>query len=59
VVIATINRFISLFDQAFQGLSCPVSMVDAERLAIVVHHSMDSKTRAYHTAGMCLTCARA
>jgi hypothetical protein len=51
VVIATINRFISLFDQAFQGLSCPVSMVDAERLAIVVHHSMDSKTRAYHTAG--------
>ncbi|MEN9377159.1 MAG: hypothetical protein RL710_2316 [Pseudomonadota bacterium] len=50
MAIATINRFISLFDQAFQALSCPISMVDAERLAIVVHHSMDSKTRAYHTA---------
>lgn len=51
MAIATINRFISLFDQAFGALQCQVSLADAERLAVVVHHSMDSKKRAYHTAG--------
>jgi hypothetical protein len=51
VAIATINRFISLFDEAFKALACSISMPETERLAILVHQSMSSKTRAYHTPG--------
>ena len=51
MAIATINRFISLFDDAFKALACPVAMQDTERLAVLVHQSMSSKTRAYHTPG--------
>jgi hypothetical protein len=51
VAIATINRFIRLFHESFQALSAPVAMVDVERLAMLVHHSMDAKKRTYHTAG--------
>ncbi len=50
MAIATINRLIVLFDEAFRGVSAPVGMAESERLAILVHHSMDSKKRAYHTA---------
>ena len=46
---STINRLITIFDGAFQGLDTPVSMADTERLAMLVHHAMESKTRAYHT----------
>ncbi len=49
--IATINRFISLFRAAFDELAPSVSMMECERLAIMVHRSMDPKTRSYHTAG--------
>lgn len=54
---ATINRLITLFDDAFRGLSTQASMEDAERLAVLIHHSMNSKNRSYHTPehifGMC------
>lgn len=49
--IATINRFIRLFDDAFRGLGRPVAMPDVERLAMLVHSSMDQPRRAYHTSG--------
>lgn len=47
---ATINRFIGLFYDAFQELAPDLTMEDAERMAMLVHHSMDPKTRVYHTA---------
>ncbi len=47
--IATINRTILWFDEAFQALSLPVPMVEVERLAMLVHHSMDAKARVFHT----------
>lgn len=47
---ATINRLITLFRTAFDELAPSVSMVECERLAIMVHRSMDPKTRSYHTA---------
>lgn len=54
---ATINRFVSLFHHAFSDLSCNVGMAQSERLAVVVHRAMESKTRAYHNSahvfGMC------
>ena len=50
MTIATINRFISLFHDAFDAMELRVTMADIERMAMLVHHSMESKTRAYHTA---------
>lgn len=50
MTIATINRFISLFHDAFAALEVIVPMDKVERMAMLVHHSMESKTRAYHTA---------
>ncbi|MDP2678320.1 MAG: hypothetical protein Q8O85_06305 [Rhodoferax sp.] len=49
MAISTVNRLIALFDTAFQGLSAQVSMAESERLAVLVHHAMNAKTRAYHT----------
>ena len=49
--IATINRFIQLFDDAFRALGSPVAMPEVERLAMLVHSSMDQPRRAYHTSG--------
>lgn len=49
MAIATINRMILWFDEAFRGLPVAVPMVEVERLATLVHHSMDSKTRVFHT----------
>lgn len=51
MAISTINRFISVFNAAFQALPAQVSMVETERLAMLVHHAMESQTRAYHTSG--------
>ena len=51
MAIANINRFIALFDQSFSALSIAVDMAQTERLAVLVHHAMNSKTRTYHTAG--------
>lgn len=51
MAIATINRFIALFDQSFAALSIPIEMAQTERLAVLVHQAMNSKTRTYHTAG--------
>ena len=51
MAISKINRFIALFDTAFRALPAPVSMADTERLALLVHHAMESKKRVYHTSG--------
>ena len=57
MALSTINRFISVLDSAFQGLRVQVSMVETERMAMIVYYAMESKTRAYHTSdhvfGMC------
>ncbi len=49
MAIATINRMILWFDEAFRALSAKVSMIEVEQLAVLIHHSMDSKARAFHT----------
>lgn len=51
MAISTINRFVSLFDAAFRGLPVAVSMADTERLALLVHHAMESSKRVYHRSG--------
>ncbi len=51
MAMSTINRFISLFDTAFRALPANVSMADTERLALLVHHAMESTKRVYHTSG--------
>jgi hypothetical protein len=57
MTIATINRFISLFSGAFTDLSVQVPVADLERLAMLIHHSMDHGRRAYHTSAHVLdTC---
>ena len=50
MVIATVNRFISLFSDAFAGLSINVPVADVERMAMLIQHSMDHGRRAYHTS---------
>lgn len=50
MTIATINRFINLFSDAFKALSAEVPMAEVERLAMLIHHSMDQGRRAYHTS---------
>ena len=45
---STVNRLISLFDDAFKALARPISMADSERFAVLVHQSMNSKRRVYH-----------
>lgn len=49
MTIATINRVILWFDEAFRALSVEVPMADVERLAVLVHHSMDGQARTFHT----------
>jgi len=49
VAIATINRLVILFDEAFRGLSVKVSMMEVEKLAILVQYAMSGKKRAFHT----------
>jgi hypothetical protein len=57
MAISTINRFVSLFDTAFRALPATVSMADTERLAMLVHHAMESTQRVYHKSdhvfGLC------
>jgi len=50
MTIATINRFISLFTDAFKALSAEVPIAEIERLAMLIHHSMDNGRRSYHTS---------
>ena len=47
---STINRFIRLFADSFHGLSADVPNEDIERLAMLVHDSMESGGRVYHTS---------
>lgn len=55
MALSTVNRIITLFDHALRALSAPVSMAEIEAMGILVHHAMQSKTRAYHTAGHVFT----
>ena len=50
MTIATINRFISLFSDAFTALEVKVPVADVERMAMLIHHSMDHGRRTYHTS---------
>lgn len=50
MTIAAINRFISLFSDAFGALSANVPMPEIERLAMLIHCSMDQGRRAYHVS---------
>ena len=50
MTIATINRFISLFSDAFAALSVKVPVTDVERMAMLIHHAMDHGRRTYHTS---------
>lgn len=54
---AKINQLIELVDGALQALKAEATMANAETIAMVIHHAMESRTRAYHTAdhifGMC------
>jgi hypothetical protein len=51
MALSTVNRIITLFDDALQALSASITMAQTERMGILVHHTMEAKTRAYHTAG--------
>jgi hypothetical protein len=48
MTIATINRFISLFSKAFDDLGAKAPVTDIERMAMLIHHSMDHGRRTYH-----------
>ena len=48
MAISTVNRLITLFDDAFKGLSRPISIAESERFAVLVHQSMNSRRRVYH-----------
>ena len=50
MTIATINRFISLLSGAFKDLAVTVPVSDVERIAMLIHHSMDHGRRSYHTS---------
>jgi len=50
MAIATINNFIRLFSDAFRGLSADVPGAEIEKLAMLIHDSMDQGRRVYHTS---------
>jgi hypothetical protein len=50
MTIAIINRILRMFSDAFEDLSIQVPMKDIERLATLVHHSMEQGQRKYHTS---------
>jgi hypothetical protein len=50
MTLATINRFIRLFDDAFRQLSVEVPSHDVEVLAMLIHDSMEQGRRVYHTS---------
>ncbi len=50
MTIATINRFISLLSGALEALSARVPITEIERLAMLIHQSMDQGRRTYHVS---------
>lgn len=50
MTIASINEFIRLFADAFKALSAEVPIADVERLAMLIHNSMDQGRRKYHVS---------
>jgi hypothetical protein len=53
--IATINRFIRLFADAFRELGAAVPKQDIEVLAMLIHDSMEQGGRIYHTSAHVFT----
>ena len=51
---STINRFIGLFQYAFAELEAGVSLARIDQFAILIHRSMDSGRRVYHTSSHAL-----
>lgn len=47
---STINHFIQLLMNAFKGLDADVPMIESEKLAMLIHQSMDHDRRIYHTS---------
>jgi hypothetical protein len=50
MTIATINRYIQHFSDALAALGADVPMHEVERLAMIVHGSMENAHRVYHTS---------
>jgi hypothetical protein len=50
MTVATINRFIRLFADAFKALAAEVAVSDVERLAMLIQQSMDQGRRRYHVS---------
>jgi hypothetical protein len=50
MTIATINRFITLLSGALDALSARVPINEIERLAMLIHQSMDQGRRTYHVS---------
>ncbi len=48
--VTTISRLINLFSGAFAALSVTVPVAEVERMAMLIHHSMDRGRRTYHTS---------
>jgi hypothetical protein len=48
--IATVNRFIRLLNESLEALSACVPIHEVERLAMLIHQSMDQGRRTYHTS---------
>lgn len=45
----TIQRTITLFKSALEGFDAPISLIQLERLAIMVHRAMTAQARSFHT----------
>jgi hypothetical protein len=48
--IANINRFIQLISAAFADLQVKISLQEVEQMAMVIHSSMESPRRRYHSS---------
>jgi hypothetical protein len=47
--VGTVQKLISIFNQAFRELGVPVSLGKLEDLAITIHHAMTVQARHFHT----------
>jgi len=50
MTIATVNRFITLLSGALESLSVRIPITEIERLAMLIHQSMDQGRRTYHVS---------
>lgn len=50
MTISIINRYIQYFSESFLALRADVPIHEVERLAMIVHSSMENKRRVYHSS---------